>query len=64
MTIKQNPSCVRRFNKLENKVFNGFETKLDALREKVAGLEKLTYAILTGIILTLAAAIVRIIFKV
>lgn len=60
----QNPACMKRFTKLEQKVFNGFEAKLEVVREKVAGLEKLTYAVLTGIILTLAAAIVRIVFKV
>ena len=55
---------MKRFTKIERKVFNGLELKLDVLKEKVTGLEKLTYAVLTGIILTLAAAIARIIFKV
>jgi len=60
----QNPACMKRFTNLEKKVFNGFEAKLDVVKEKVAGLEKLTYAVLTGIILTLAAAVVRFVFKV
>ena len=60
----ENPACMERFGKLEDKVFNGLELKLDVLKEKVIGMEKLTYAVLTGIILTLAAAIVRIVFKV
>jgi len=60
----ENPACMERFGKLEDKVFNGFEAKLDIVKEKVAGLEKLTYAVLTGIILTLAFAIVRTFLKV
>ena len=60
----RNPACMRRFTKLEKKVFNGFEAKLDVVKEKVAGLEKLTYAVFVGIILTLAAAIARFVFKV
>jgi hypothetical protein len=60
----ENPACMDRFGKLEEKVFNGLESKLDVLKEKVGGLEKLTYAVLTGIILTLAFAIVRTFLKV
>ena len=55
---------MRRFTKLEKKVFNGFEAKLDVVKEKVSGLEKLTYAVFVGILLTLAAAIARFVFKV
>jgi cell division protein FtsL len=45
---------MKRFHALE-----GLEPKLDILREKVSGIEKLTYAILAGIVLTLAAGVVR-----
>jgi len=60
----ENPACMERFGKLEDKVFNGLEAKLDVLKEKVNGIEKLTYAVFTGILLVLAASIVRMIFKV
>lgn len=59
----RSPACMKRLNKLESKVFNGFEAKLDVVKEKVAGLEKLTYAVFVGIILTLASAILRFVFK-
>jgi hypothetical protein len=60
----QNPACMKRFSKLEEKVFNGLEAKLDVVKEKVAGLEKITYAVFTGILLVLAASVIRMIFKV
>lgn len=60
----RSPDCIKRFTKLEDKVFNGFEAKLDVVKEKVAGLEKLTYAVFVGILLTLASAILRFVFKV
>jgi len=60
----ENPACMERFGKLEDKVFNGLESKLDVLKEKVSGIEKLTYAVFTGILLVLAASVVRLIFKV
>jgi len=55
---------MRRFTSLEKKVFNGFETKLEVVREKVQYLEKLTYAVLTGIILVLAASLVKLVLGV
>lgn len=60
----RSPDCMKRFSKLEDKVFNGFEAKLDVVKEKVAGLEKLTYAIFVGILLALAAAVLRFVLKV
>lgn len=58
-----NQICGKRLDELESKVFDGFESRLDVLKEKVSGIEKLLYAVLSGIILTFAFAIIRIIFK-
>ena len=54
--------CVERFEALEKKVFNGFDIKIDAIKDRMELNTKLIYLILGGVILSVVVPIIKSIF--
>ena len=51
--------CIERFEALEQKVFNGFDTKINAIKEQAELNTKLILFILGGVILSIAIPIIK-----
>lgn len=51
--------CVERFEALEKKVFNGFDTKIDAIKDRTELNSKLIILILGGVVLSIAIPIAK-----
>jgi hypothetical protein len=51
--------CVKRFEALENKVFNGLDSKIEALMSRIETNTKLIILILTGVVFSILIPIIK-----